>query len=165
MNILTTKKPKIEKHTSIFQSMMENYRKSTSKTIAERRAKISLKSNILDELQHVKNRENFSDEDYLINEIKFQNHLKDEHKELNHNSENISSIRNKKEYMAKITKDIFFYYKYQINRKNNLENKKQTININNINKKKEFNLQYIQLNQLLVLKNHLNLVENLLLKI
>ena len=58
MNILTTKKPKIEKHTSIFQSMMENYRKSTSKTIAERRAKISLKSNILDELQHVKNREN-----------------------------------------------------------------------------------------------------------
>ncbi len=137
MNILTTKKPKIEKHTSIFQSMMENYRKSTSKTIAERRAKISLKSNILDELQHVKNRENFSDEDYLINEIKFQNHLKDENKELNHNSENISSIRNKKEYMAKITKDIFFYYKYQINRKNNnLENKKQTININNINKKK-----------------------------
>ena len=124
------KKPKILKHTNIFQSMIENYRKSTNKILAEKRSKISLNSHLLNDLYEVKNKENFSDADYLINEIKLQNHLKDEMNFSHQKRSKNSKILKNKEYTDKITKDIFFYYKYQINGRNNnnLDNNKQINN-------------------------------------
>ena len=130
MNLLKLRKPKIEKHTNIFLSMIDNYRKGTSKILAERKEKISLNSHFLNDLNNVKNRENFSDEDYLINEIKLQNFLRDEIQNSHQKNKNQPKIKSNKEYINKITKDLFFYYKNQIN------GNKETIKyVNNINKK------------------------------
>ena len=128
------KKPKITKHTGIFQSMMENYKKNTDQTLIKKRLQNNLNSYFIKELYQVKNKEIFSDSEYFINEIKFENKLKSIIAEHKQNNDKIPQISNNKDFAHKITKDLFFYYKNQVNGRNkNIKNKKY--NDYNINKR------------------------------
>ena len=121
------KKPKIIKHTGVFLSMIENYRKSTSKILYQRKLDKSLNNYLLKDINKVKIKDNFPDEDYFINEIKLENKMKNRIKPLQNDSNKVPELTNHS-YNDKINKDIFFYYKYQINRRNeNKENNKQKL--------------------------------------
>lgn len=152
------KKPKIMKHTGIFQSMMENYKKSTNPILASKRLSNSLNSYLLKDLYNIKNKDNFSDAEYFINEIRFENKLKGELAEKKQNDNKEPKISNKNNYTNKITKDLFFYYKYQINgkdkNKKNIkdfrinERIKSPKSIHSISSAKKSYLSYKQLNDL-----------------
>ena len=121
------KKPKIIKHTGVFLSMIENYRKSTSKILYQRKLDKSLNNYLLKGVGEVKIKDNFPDEDYFINEIKLENKMKNRIKPLQNDTNKVPELTNHS-YNDKINKDIFFYYKYQINRRNeNKENNKQKL--------------------------------------
>ena len=121
------KKPKIIKHTGVFLSMIENYRKSTSKILYQRKLDKSLNNYLLKDINKVKIKDNFPDEDYFINEIKLENKMKNRIKPLQNDTNKVPELTNHS-YNDKINKDIFFYYKYQINRRNeNKENNKQKL--------------------------------------
>ena len=121
------KKPKIIKHTGVFLSMIENYRKSTSKILYQRKLDKSLNNYLLKDINKVKIKDNFPDEDYFINEIKLENKMKNKIKPLQNDTNKVPELTNHS-YNDKINKDIFFYYKYQINRRNeNKENNKQKL--------------------------------------
>ena len=121
------KKPKIIKHTGVFLSMIENYRKSTSKILYQRKLDKSLNNYLLKDINKVKIKDNFPDEDYFINEIKLENKMKNRIKPLQNDSNKVPELANHS-YNDKINKDIFFYFKYQINGRNeNKENNKQKL--------------------------------------
>ena len=121
------KKPKIIKHTGVFLSMIENYRKSTSKILYQRKLDKSLNNYLLKDINKVKIKDNFPDEDYFINEIKLENKMKNRIKPLQNDSNKVPELTNHS-YNDKINKNIFFYYKYQINGRNeNKENNKQKL--------------------------------------
>lgn len=121
------KKPKIIKHTGVFLSMIENYRKSTSKILYQRKLDKSLNNYLLKDINKVKIKDNFPDEDYFINEIKLENKMKNRIKPLQNDTNKVPELTNHS-YNDKINKDIFFYYKYQINRRNeNKGNNKQKL--------------------------------------
>ena len=121
------KKPKIIKHTGVFLSMIENYRKSTSKILYQRKLDKSLNNYLLKDINKVKIKDNFPDEDYFINEIKLENKMKNRIKPLQNDTNKVPELTNHS-YNDKINKDLFFYYKYQINRRNeNKENNKQKL--------------------------------------
>ena len=108
------KNPKITKHTGVFQSMIENYRKNSSNFLYQRKLAKSLNNYILKDINKIKIKDNFSDEDYFINEIKLENKIKSKvilSQNINEKAQEISNNSN----TDKINKDIFFYYKYQIN--------------------------------------------------
>ena len=121
------KKPKIIKHTGVFLSLIENYRKSTSKILYQRKLDKSLNNYLLKDINKVKIKDNFPDEDYFINEIKLENKMKNRIKPLQNDTNKVPELTNHS-YNDKINKDLFFYYKYQINRRNeNKENNKQKL--------------------------------------
>jgi len=112
------KKPTIIKHTSIFQMMIDKYRNNSSKILQKKKLTQSLDYCLLKDLDQVKNKENFSDKDYLINEIKFENNLKSKKAQNLSNDKEDHKISSFKNNTDKITKDIFFYYKYQLTGRN-----------------------------------------------
>ena len=119
------KKPTIIKHTGIFQAMISKYQKESNKVLPKKKLSHSLNYYLLKDLNKVKNKENFSDKDYLINEIKFENDLKSKPTQNSSNNSEASNISSFKINTDKITKDIFFYYKYKLNGKNeNMKDKK-----------------------------------------
>jgi len=123
------KNPKITKHTGVFQSMIENYRKNSSNFLYQRKLAKSLNNYILKDINKIKIKDNFSDEDYFINEIKLENKIKSKvilSQNINEKAQEISNNSN----TDKINKDIFFYYKYQINgeNKSELNNKQKSKN-------------------------------------
>ena len=143
------KKPKIIKHTGEFQSMIEKYRKSTNQILIKKKLDNSLNNYFLRELYNAKSKENFSDADYFINEIKFENKIKSKKPEHKQNKNNVTKISDNKVYTNKIAKDIFFYYK---NQGKNKKNKKINIHLSErikspksiptINSAKRSNLSY-----------------------
>ena len=52
--------------------MIDKYRKSTNQILLRKKLDNSLNNYFLGELYNVKSKENFSDADYFINEIKFE---------------------------------------------------------------------------------------------
>jgi hypothetical protein len=145
------KKPKIIKHTGEFQSMIDKYRKSTNQILLRKKLDNSLNNYFLGELYNVKSKENFSDADYFINEIKFENKIKNKKEQNRQNKDNVPKISDNKIYTNKIAKDIFFYYKNQVNGKNkknkkinlhNSERIKSPKSIHTINSAKRSNLSY-----------------------
>ena len=124
------KNPKVTNHTGVFQSMIENYRKNSSNILYQRKLAKSLNNYILKDINKIKIKDNFSDEDYFINEIKLENKMKSKvilSQNINKKAPEISNNSN----TDKINKDIFFYYKYQINgeNKNELNNKQKSKNV------------------------------------
>ena len=108
------KNPKVTNHTGVFQSMIENYRKNSSNILYQRKLAKSLNNYILKDINKIKIKDNFPDEDYFINEIKLENKMKSKvilSQNINKKAPEISNNSN----TDKINKDIFFYYKYQIN--------------------------------------------------
>ena len=103
------KKPKIIKHTGVFLSMIENYRKSTSKILYQRKLDKSLNNYLLKDINKVKIKDNFPDEDYFINEIKLENKMKNRIKPLQNDTNKVPELTNHS-YNDKINKDIFFCY-------------------------------------------------------
>ena len=120
-------KPKIIKHTAIYQSMMDNYRKNTDKNLAKRKSEKSINSYLTKELNLLQNKEIFSDEDYFINEIKKENKIKSKIAQSKYYNEKNAKIPEDNSNTNKISKDLFFYYNYQINGRN--KNKKNNKNI------------------------------------
>ena len=121
------KNQKMEKHTGVFQSLIENYRKNTSNILYQRKLAKSLNNYILKDINKVKINDNFSDEDYFINEIKLENKMKSKVNLSQNINEKVSDISNNPT-TDKINKDIFFYYKYEINGRNkNEKNNKQKL--------------------------------------
>ena len=108
------KNPKVTNHTGVFQSMIENYRKNSSNILYQRKLAKSLNNYILKDINKIKIKDNFPDEDYFINEIKLENKMKSKvilSQNINKKAPEISNNSN----TDKINKDIFFYYKYRIN--------------------------------------------------
>ena len=125
------KKPKIIKHTGQFQSMIDKYRKDTDQFLIKRKLANSLNNYFLGEIYNVKSKENFSDADYFINEIKFENKIKSKQEQNKLNKDKIQKISDNKAYTNKIAKDIFFYYKNQVNGRNKTNKKIKRINLHN----------------------------------
>lgn len=98
--------------------MIDKYRKSTNQILLRKKLDNSLNNYFLGELYNVKSKENFSDADYFINEIKFENKIKSKKEQNKQNKDNVPKISDNKIYTNKIAKDIFFYYKNQVNGKN-----------------------------------------------
>ena len=123
------KNPKVTNHTGVFQSMIENYRKNSSNILYQRKLAKSLNNYILKDINKIKIKDNFPDEDYFINEIKLENKMKSKvilSQNINKKAPEICNNSN----TDKINKDIFFYYKYQING----ENKNELNSIQNFKK-------------------------------
>ena len=125
------KKPKIIKHTGQFQSMIDKYRKDTDQFLIKRKLANSLNNYFLGEIYNVKSKENFSDADYFINEIKFENKIKSKQEQNKLNKDKVQKISDNKAYTNKIAKDIFFYYKNQVNGRNKTNKKNKKINLHN----------------------------------
>ena len=115
--------------TKKFQAIIDRYqRNNNNKKLNQKKIKNSLNNLFLQDLNQVRKHKNFSDEEYMINEIKYENKIKNEKSvKDNDNFTNSPEINSSNE---KITKDIFFYYRVKINEKNG--NNKQNIN-NNLN--------------------------------
>ena len=111
------KNQKTIKHTGVFQSMIENYRKNSSNILNQRNLAKSLNNYILKDINKVKIKDNFSDEDYFINEIKLENKKKSNANLSQNINEKVPDISNNSS-TDKINKDIFFYYKFEINGRN-----------------------------------------------
>ena len=115
--------------TKKFQAIIDRYqRNNNNKKLNQKKLKNSLNNLFLQDLNQVRKHKNFSDEEYMINEIKYENKIKNEKSvKDNDNFTNSPEINSSNE---KITKDIFFYYRDKINEKNG--NNKQNNN-NNLN--------------------------------
>lgn len=124
------KKQKLIKHTGIFQSIMEKYKENTNQILAKRRANI-FNYYLLKDLNQVKNKDNFSDAEYFLNEIRFENKLKSKIVENGYNLDKIKKFANDKVSNNKITKDLFFYYKNQIVGINKNSKAKKNNDLNN----------------------------------
>ena len=109
--------------TDKFKKIMDTYKINNNKKLYFSKINNSLNNLFVNDLDEVKRRRNFSDKEYMINEIKNESKIKSEKKNREF-SDYDDFIKN-----DSITKDIFFYYKNKINENNN-ENKKKTNNLN-----------------------------------
>ena len=90
--------------------MIDKYRNNSSKILQKKKLTQSLDYCLLKDLDQIKNKENFSDKDYLINEIKFENNLKSKKAQNLSNDKEDHKISSFKNNTDKITKDIFFLH-------------------------------------------------------
>ena len=111
--------------TDKFKNIMNRYEKNNNKQLYFSKFKNSLNNLFINDLDEVKKFRNFSDEEYMINEIKNENKDKSE-KKIKKFSDFHKFIKNER-----ITKDIFFYYRNRIDSKKNKNlNKSNNINLN-----------------------------------
>jgi hypothetical protein len=100
--------------TNQFQAIIDRYQKNKKKV----KGKDSLNTLFVKDLNKIKGFSNFSDEEeYMINEIKNENKIRNE--KLIKNNNEISSFPNRNISNEKISKDIFFYYRNKLNKVNN----------------------------------------------
>ena len=103
--------------TNQFQAIIDRYQKNKKKV----KGKDSLNTLFVKDLNKIKGFSNFSDEEeYMINEIKNENKIRNE--KLIKNNNEISSFPNRNISNEKISKDIFFYYRNKLNKVNNGNN-------------------------------------------
>ena len=115
---------KMIRATNQFQTIIDRYQKS----LKRRKSKDSLNSLFVKDLKQVKGFNNFSDEEYMISEIKNENKIKNEN--ILRNNKKYSNYSNNNLSHEKISKDIFFYYRNKINEKNNHINSNKNTNFN-----------------------------------
>ena len=118
---------KMIKSTDRFKLIMDRYNRNENKIAEQKKFKSSINSRFVNDLNEVRRYRNFSDEQYVLNEIKNENDIKNE-KKLNSydkqkSKEKQSNNSNKFVRNEKINKDIFFYFRDKIYEKKN--NKKQ----------------------------------------
>ena len=105
---------KMIRATNQFQTIIDRYKKNNKKV----KEKDSLNTLFVKDLNKIKGFSNFSDEEeYMINEIKNENKIRNE--KLIKNNNEISSFPNRNISNEKISKDIFFYYRNKLNKVNN----------------------------------------------
>ena len=118
---------KMIKSTNQFQEIIDRYHQSLKK----RKPKDTLNALFVKDLNQVKGYNNFSDEEYMISEIKNENKIKNEKRMRNNNI--FSNYPKNNLSQEKISKDIFFYYRNKLDekKKNNVKIKpKKDINYN-----------------------------------
>jgi hypothetical protein len=118
---------KMIKSTDKFKLIMDRYNKSEDKIAEQKKFKSSLNSRFVNDLNEIRRFRNFSDEQYVLNEIKNENDIKNE-KKLNEydkqkSKEKAINISNKFIRSEKINKDIFFYFRDKIYEKKNANRK------------------------------------------
>ncbi len=118
---------KMIKSTDKFKLIMERYNRNEDKIAQQKKFKSSLNARFINDLNEVKRFRNFSDEQYVLNEIKNENDIKNE-KKLNSfdkqkSKEKQTNNSNKFIRSEKINKDIFFYFRDKINEKKNINKK------------------------------------------
>ena len=106
---------------------MERYNRNEDKIAQQKKFKSSLNARFINDLNEVKRFRNFSDEQYVLNEIKNENDIKNE-KKLNSfdkqkSKEKQTNNSNKFIRSEKINKDIFFYFRDKIYEKKNINKK------------------------------------------
>ena len=114
--------------TNKFQDIIDRYhRNSNSKLLNQKKLKNSLNYLFLQDLNQVRQHKNFSDEEYMINEIKNENKKKNE----NNMKNNINYVKTPEFNGSneKISKDIFFYYRKKIDENNGKNNRQNKSNI------------------------------------
>ena len=115
------------KSTDRFKLIMDRYNKNGDKIAEQKKFKSSLNSRFVNDLNEIRRFRNFSDEQYVLNEIKNENDIKNE-KKLNEydkqkSKEKPVNIPNKFIRSEKINKDIFFYFRDKIYEKKNAKKK------------------------------------------
>ena len=113
--------------TNKFQDIIDRYHKNNnSKLLSQKKLKNSLNYLFLQDLNQVRKHKNFSDEEYMINEIKNENKKKTDNKMKN----NINYIKSPELNISneKISKDIFFYYRKKIEENSEKDNRQNNIN-------------------------------------
>lgn len=118
---------KMIKSTDKFKLIMERYNRNEDKIAQQKKFKRSLNARFINDLNEVKRFRNFSDEQYVLNEIKNENDIKNE-KKLNSfdkqkSKEKQTNNSNKFIRSEKINKDIFFYFRDKIYEKKNINKK------------------------------------------
>ena len=118
---------KMIKSTDKFKLIMERYNRNEDKRAQQKKFKNSLNARFINDLNEVKRFRNFSDEQYVLNEIKNENDIKNE-KKLNSfdkqkSKEKQTNNSNKFIRSEKINKDIFFYFRDKIYEKKNINKK------------------------------------------
>jgi len=118
---------KMIKSTDKFKLIMERYNRNEDKIAQQKKFKSSLNARFINDLNEVKRFRNFSDEQYVLNEIKNENDIKNE-KKLNSfdkqkSKEKQTNNSNKFIRSEKINKDIFFYFRDKIYEKKNINKK------------------------------------------
>ena len=125
---------KMIRATNQFQKIIDKYQNSLKNI----KVKYTLNSLFVKDLNQIKNYNNFSDEEeYIINEIKNENKIKND-KIFNNNNNNNSNFPNVNLSNEKISKDIFFYYRNKLDKKeinNKIINKKINFRYNSANKR------------------------------
>ena len=115
---------KMIRATNQFQTIIDRYEKSRKK----KKKLDSLNTLFIKDLKQIKSHNNFSDEEYMINEIKNIN------KKKNERISKIYKINSNEDMMTneKISKDIFFYYRNKLNKNvnNNVEKQRNNGNLN-----------------------------------
>lgn len=116
---------KMIKSTDKFKLIMERYNRNEE--AQQKKFKSSLNARFINDLNEVKRFRNFSDEQYVLNEIKNENDIKNE-KKLNSfdkqkSKEKQTNNSNKFIRSEKINKDIFFYFRDKIYEKKNINKK------------------------------------------
>ena len=107
------KDPNMIRATNQFQTIIDRYKRNNKL----KKVKNSLNSLFVKDLNQVRNYNNFSDEEYMINEIKNENKIKND-KSLK-NKYKLSNYSNMNLSNEKISKDLFFYYRNKIEERNN----------------------------------------------
>jgi len=118
---------KMIKSTDKFKLIMERYNRNEEKIAQEKKLKSSINNRFINDLNEVRRIRNFSDEQYVLNEIKNENDIKNE-KKLNSYDKQKSKAKqtnNTKKFIRseKINKDIFFYFRDKIYEKKNINKK------------------------------------------
>jgi hypothetical protein len=118
---------KMIKSTDKFKIIMDRYNKNEDKIAEQKKFKSSLNSRFVNDLNEIRRFRNFSDEQYVLNEIKNENDIKNE-KKLNSYDKQKSKTKpnntsNKLIRSEKINKDIFFYFRDKIYEKKNANKK------------------------------------------
>ena len=118
---------KMIKSTDKFKLIMERYNRNEEKIAQEKKLKSSINNRFINDLNEVRRIRNFSDEQYVLNEIKNENDIKNE-KKLNSYDKQKSKAKqtnNTKKFIRseKINKDIFFYFRDKIFEKKNINKK------------------------------------------
>ena len=125
---------KMIRATNQFQKIIDKYQNSLKNI----KVKYTLNSLFVKDLNQIKNYNNFSDEEeYIINEIKNENKIKND-KIFNNNNNKNSNFPNVNLSNEKISKDIFFYYRNKLDKKeinNQIINKKINFRYNSANQR------------------------------
>ena len=114
---------KMIRATNQFQTIIDRYEKSRKK----KKKLDSLNTLFVKDLKQIKSHNNFSDEEYMINEIKNINKKKNEKITKIYKINSNEDLTNEK-----ISKDIFFYYRNKLNNNlnNNIEKRRNNGNLN-----------------------------------